>query len=311
MRILVCAQQDLVTCVALNRLLPGLGGHTAAVVLKRLPPDDAVVGSPLARQRWFERALTLHEVFPALDRLPHPPGELLTFHHLARRYCAPFHVIERINTGDGYRIVQEFRPDLILSLRFGLIFKEPVLALPGLGVLNVHSGALPQYAGLGAPVHTLLDGERKLTSTLHVVDAGIDTGPVVASADLPVDRARSLFWRLPALYVLGVELFLRVMPGLAKGRKPVACRKTVSQALPQRADCPQTSPPSSSGPCVSSTNATTQHASDASEPTGPRRLKPRGPTRLPRPGDGPLECAGPTTGDALGDESSASVAEGS
>jgi methionyl-tRNA formyltransferase len=152
--------------------------------------------------------------------MPRPAGKLLTFDHLSRKHGVEFHEIERINTGDGYALAQEFEPDLILSVRFDLIFKEPVLSLPRLGILNIHPGALPEHAGLAAPMHTLISGAKCLISTLHEIDHGIDTGGVVASADLPVDRSRSLFWHLPQLYELGITLFLQALPGLTEGRRP-------------------------------------------------------------------------------------------
>ncbi|MFD0384932.1 formyltransferase family protein [Streptomyces stramineus] len=147
---------------------------------------------------------------------------MLTYRHLSRRHGIPFHRLTDINKGDGFTVAREFRPDLILSVRFGQIFKEPVLELPPLGTLNVHPGALPRYAGLAAPMHAMIAGEQKLTSTLHEIDRGIDTGPVIASDDIPVDRTRSLFWHLPQLYVRGVELFLQALPGLAEGHRPAA-----------------------------------------------------------------------------------------
>ena len=107
-------------------------------------------------------------------------------------------------------------------MRFDLIFKEPVLSLPPLGILNIHPGALPEHAGLAAPMHTLISGETRLTSTLHEVDQGIDSGAVIASADLRFDRGHSLFWHLPRLYELGIDLFLQLLPSLARGDRPPA-----------------------------------------------------------------------------------------
>jgi methionyl-tRNA formyltransferase len=67
-RVLVCAQRDLVVCAALNRLLPELGDHTVAVALNRPPPGDPDPADPLARLRWFERSLLDQVIFPPLDR---------------------------------------------------------------------------------------------------------------------------------------------------------------------------------------------------------------------------------------------------
>ena len=223
MRILVCAQRDLVVCVALNHLLPALGDHTVMVALNRPPPQgDPRPGDPLSRQRWFERDLTDHVVFPPLDDLPQPAGELLTFDHLSRELGVELHHIEHINSGDGYALVREFQPDVILSVRFDLIFKEEVLSIPPLGILNIHAGALPEHAGLAAHMHTLIAGDSFLTSTLHEVDHDIDSGAVIATADLRFDAGHSLFWHLPRLYELGFDLLVQLLPGLARGDRPPA-----------------------------------------------------------------------------------------
>ncbi len=222
MRVLVCAQRDLVVCVALNHLLPALGEHTVMVAMNRPPLADPRPDDPLSRQRWFERDLADRVVFGPLDRLPHAAGELLTFGHLSREHGVEFHDVERINSGDGYALVREFRPDLILSVRFDLLFKEPVLSLPPLGILNIHPGALPEHAGLVAPMHTLISGKTRLTSTLHEVDHHIDSGAVIASADIRFDAGHSLFWHLPRLYELGIDLFVHLLPGLARGERPPA-----------------------------------------------------------------------------------------
>ena len=222
MRLLVCAQRDLVVCVVLNHLLPALGEHSVAVALNRPARTITPSGDPLSRQRWFERDLADRVVFEPLDQLPRPQGELMTFSHLSREHGVEFHEVENINGGDGHALVREFRPDLILSVRFDLIFKEPVLSAPPLGILNIHPGALPDHAGLVAPMHTLISGGTSLTSTLHEVDRGIDTGAVIATADLPFDHSRSLFWHLPQLYELGIDQFVRLLPGLARGDRPPA-----------------------------------------------------------------------------------------
>ncbi|MFJ8229261.1 formyltransferase family protein [Streptomyces sp. NPDC094448] len=222
MRIMVCTERDVVTCTALNRLLPGLAGHTVMVAFLDPGPVDLSSGSPLRASDRVEREVFPQRVLDPLDRLPAPPGALLSFGHLLRRYGVPFHALDRADAGDLHRTAAAFAPDVILSLRFGRLFREPTLSLPPLGILNTHSGALPAYPGLSAHAHALLDGATGLTCTLHRVDAGIDTGPVVAERRLPFDRTRSILWHLPALYTLGAEMFLEALPGLAAGRLPAA-----------------------------------------------------------------------------------------
>ncbi|RKE22531.1 formyl transferase [Streptomyces sp. TLI_171] len=225
MRITVCTKRDLPGCVALNHLLPGLAGHRVQVLTSGPARPDEDRAPELAALRRFERDLPDRVVFPALDRLAEPPGRLLTFHHLGRRHGVECRPVEEINDGEGLRELTAFRPDLILAVRFGLILREAALAVPRLGALNVHPGELPRYAGLFAPFWTMLDGRATIGCTVHRIDRGVDTGPVLAAGRLPVDPARSLAWHVAHTYPVGIAALLRLLPGLLAGRPVPAVRQ--------------------------------------------------------------------------------------
>ncbi|MGW2187720.1 formyltransferase family protein [Streptomyces sp. NPDC001667] len=76
---------------------------------------------------------------------------------------------------------------LLWSINNRMIFRGPVLAT-GLRILNIHHGALPTYRGIPevALVYAMLHGEREFAATLHRVDEGIDTGPVLATETYPI-----------------------------------------------------------------------------------------------------------------------------
>lgn len=72
-------------------------------------------------------------------------------------------------------------PDLCLLVGTGII-PPTVLAVPRLATLNAHPGILPSYRGLDPELWALHEGRRdQVGSTLHVVDAAVDTGPVLAT----------------------------------------------------------------------------------------------------------------------------------
>jgi methionyl-tRNA formyltransferase len=125
----------------------------------------------------------------------------------------------------GAATLLAFRPDLVLSVRFSLIFPERVIGAVPLGIINVHPGALPGYRGLFAPFWQVARGERSLHCTVHrVVDRGIDTGPILGVATVPVDPRRSLLWHSAALYRGGSEIAaaraLRLMQGETLDERP-------------------------------------------------------------------------------------------
>jgi len=66
------------------------------------------------------------------------------------------------------------------------ILRGEVLRAPRIGVLNRHLSALPAYRGAWPVFWQFRNGERQLGVTMHLVDEGIDTGPVVAQ--LTIDR---------------------------------------------------------------------------------------------------------------------------
>lgn len=80
------------------------------------------------------------------------------------------------NIGD---VMQQLAPDVVVLAQSGIV-KDAVINSARSGVLNAHPGWLPQYRGVDIPQWTLHDDRPEmLASTLHYVDVGIDTGPIV------------------------------------------------------------------------------------------------------------------------------------
>ncbi len=104
-------------------------------------------------------------------------------------------------------------PDLIVVAAFGQILPPRLLEVPTFGCLNVHASLLPAYRGASPITAALLDGLTETGVTIMLMDAGMDTGPVLAQARLPVrldDTTASLSERLAAR---GAELLAETIPG--------------------------------------------------------------------------------------------------
>lgn len=217
-RILVCTKRDLAGALVLNTLLPRLEGCAVRVLMseKTRPVENAV--PELADIKFYERDLPVDLFFPRLDAEGLGGGSLLSFDGLAARHGVAMDPIHDLNGPAGEALVRDFAPDLIISARFSLIFKPHVYGIPPLGTYNIHPGALPRYAGLFAPFRCLLDGSDRIGCTLHRVDSGIDTGPVVGIGYLPIERERSLLWHVVNTYQPGLTMFLAMLDDLRHGR---------------------------------------------------------------------------------------------
>jgi phosphoribosylglycinamide formyltransferase 1 len=109
------------------------------------------------------------------------------------------------------------RPDLICLAGFMRILSGSFVARWPLRILNVHPSLLPSFPGLEAQAQALEYGVRVTGATVHFVDAGTDTGPIVAQAAVPVhpgDDAGALAARiLPVEHMLYVASVRRVLEG--------------------------------------------------------------------------------------------------
>jgi phosphoribosylglycinamide formyltransferase-1 len=97
------------------------------------------------------------------------------------------------------RAVARHRPGLVVLAGFMKLFGEAYLAQFGGRTLNTHPALSPSFPGMHGPADALEHGVKVTGCTLFVVDAGVDTGPIVAQAAVPVlddDTVESLHERI-------------------------------------------------------------------------------------------------------------------
>ena len=131
--------------------------------------------------------------------------------------------VTRVPTLNGEAARAELRrldADVALSLDNSLL-AQPTFSLPAHGTINVHHGAVPGYRG-GPPVFwELADGLDRVGFTVHRVDAGIDTGPVLAEGEVPIERrgtlGETLAATIPALHEASLDALEAVLLALGRG----------------------------------------------------------------------------------------------
>jgi methionyl-tRNA formyltransferase len=222
MRILCCLNADVVSNVALNLLLPTLAPHEVHVALSERVGGggpDHLEPPPRRELRVAEQLFAQDVLFPLVERAASDVGgRYLTFREIERHRGVGVSPLRNPNDAEGLAFVQRFAPDLVLSIRYGGIFKPAAIAVPRLGVLNLHAGLLPAYRGVIATFRALMAEDREIGCTLHyITDGTIDTGPVVGQARVGVDRERSLYWHVLSLYPPGIALMADALTRLAAG----------------------------------------------------------------------------------------------
>ena len=82
--------------------------------------------------------------------------------------------------------VAEYRPDLVISAGFLKLVGAKFLAEFGGRYINTHNALLPAFPGIHGPRDALAYGVKITGATLHFVDEGVDTGPIIAQTPVPV-----------------------------------------------------------------------------------------------------------------------------
>ncbi|MGF1626290.1 MAG: methionyl-tRNA formyltransferase [Alphaproteobacteria bacterium] len=110
--------------------------------------------------------------------------------------------------------------DLAVVVAYGLILPPAILQAPRLGCVNVHASLLPRWRGAAPIQRAILAGDTETGVTLMQMDAGLDTGPMLAQRRIgigPETTATALHDRLAAL---GAACLRDALPGLAAGSLP-------------------------------------------------------------------------------------------
>ncbi len=97
------------------------------------------------------------------------------------------------------KAVAEHRPDLVVSAGFLKVVGPGFLSGVGAPMINTHPALLPAFPGMHGPADALAYGVKITGATVHLVDDGVDTGPVLAQAAVPVepgDTAATLHERI-------------------------------------------------------------------------------------------------------------------
>jgi len=119
------------------------------------------------------------------------------------------------------KFISELRglqPDLIVVVAYGQILPQSILDLPEFGCVNVHASLLPKYRGASPIQSAILNGETETGVTIMKMDAGLDTGEILAQARTPIlpgDDSQTLHDRLAQL---GAELLAETIPNYAAGK---------------------------------------------------------------------------------------------
>jgi methionyl-tRNA formyltransferase len=142
----------------------------------------------------------------------------------AKERGIPVYPADVIRKDEGVKLCAGLAPDWLINAYGTVIVPTAVLRLFPKRALNVHPGPLPEYGGLHMNQWALRNGETLFGATLHLMDDGIDAGPVVAKEMfeiMPSDTGLTLFSKTQHV---AIRLLNEVLHDIMAGQdlRPVA-----------------------------------------------------------------------------------------
>jgi len=107
--------------------------------------------------------------------------------------------------------------DVIVVAAFGQILPQSVLDIPTYRCINIHPSLLPKFRGASPVAAAILTGSEFAGVSLMLMDRGLDTGPVLARAQIPISAQDTTGSLMAKLSLIGAQLLSEVLPRWLRG----------------------------------------------------------------------------------------------
>ena len=111
-----------------------------------------------------------------------------------------------------------FHPDVIVVAAFGQILPQSVLDIPSYGCINIHPSLLPRFRGASPVATAILAGDEFTGVSIMLMDKGLDTGPILARAQISISTQDTTGSLTAKLSHIGARLLQEVLVGWLKGK---------------------------------------------------------------------------------------------
>jgi methionyl-tRNA formyltransferase len=124
---------------------------------------------------------------------------------------------ERIRDEQAVEDIRRLEPEVLVVVAYGQIIPQSLLNVPRLGALNLHASLLPRHRGPAPIAWAILEGDERTGVTVMQMDRGVDTGPILTQAEVPIAPDETASGLEARLAQRGAELMVEAISSLAQG----------------------------------------------------------------------------------------------
>ena len=144
---------------------------------------------------------------------------------------APLLLPTRLRDAESLEVIAALDPDLLVLADYGKIVPQSLLDMAPHGALNLHPSLLPRHRGATPIPAAILAGDPETGLSLIRMDAGIDTGPIVAQRRLPLKGGEDTPTLEARLAGEAARLLIESLPGWLDGTLPAVPQATDGASL--------------------------------------------------------------------------------
>ncbi|HLI08638.1 MAG TPA: methionyl-tRNA formyltransferase [Ktedonobacteraceae bacterium] len=164
-----------------------------------------------------------YEIATVITRVDKPVGRGLEIVYSPVKQAALAHGIPVWQPGslkkpENIEALAAYKADLYIVAAFGQILPQAVLDQPRYGTLNIHASLLPRYRGVSPISEAILQGDRETGVTIMLLDAGVDTGPMLLKRTVPLTGEETTGSLTQELAQVGAQALMETLPLWITGR---------------------------------------------------------------------------------------------
>ena len=177
------------------------------------------MGSPEFAIPALARLSREHDVAAVYTQPPRPAGrgmteQLVPLANYAQQLALPLRWPRSLKSTDAQDELAALNADVLVVVAYGLLLPQSVLDMPRYGCINGHASLLPRWRGAAPIQRAIAAGDTRTGMSAMCIEAGLDTGPVIATLDCEISADETAGTLHDRLAKLNADLLETVIAGL-------------------------------------------------------------------------------------------------
>jgi len=119
-----------------------------------------------------------------------------------------------LNNDEEFKVLKNLSPDLIVVVAYGQIIPKKFLEIPKFGFINIHASLLPKWRGAAPIQRAIMNRDKKIGISIMKIEEKLDSGPVLSSKEIELDKNSTYGEMEKKLSVTGAELLVDTLKNL-------------------------------------------------------------------------------------------------